>query len=155
MKNKFFPGVLTRAEARDWRGRLNEIKDEIFHQTKKGKVDFSSELASDVLKKHVPQDDFQNWHDFLLEQKDNFQKELDLVIKYLEGYERCEVTVARPLSKAAYERLVNWFRNQNILRVIVEVKVDSTVGGGAIIALGGKIYDYSLRKKIAADLKRI
>lgn len=152
MKSKIFPGVMTHAEARDWRTRLTEIKDEIFHQTKKGKLEFSSAQANDILMKYVPQNEFENWYDFFVNQNDDFQKEIDLVIKYLEGYERCEITVARPLSKAAYERVVSWFKSQNILKVILEIKVDDSVGGGALFAFGGKIHDYSLKKKIAVDL---
>ncbi|MDO8512272.1 MAG: F0F1 ATP synthase subunit delta [bacterium] len=153
MKKSIFPGVMTYAEARDWRTRLNDIKDEIFHQTKKGKLEFSSAQANDLLMKHIPQNEFENWYDFFVNQHDDFQKEIDLVIKYLEGYERCEITVARQMSKAAHERVVNWFKSQNILKVILEIKVDDSVGGGALIALGGKIYDYSLKKKIAVEVE--
>lgn len=146
---------MTQAEARDWRTRLNEIKDEIFYQTKKGKLELTPAQANDLLMKHIPHHEFDNWRDFFVGQQDDFKKELDLVIKYLDGYEYCEITVARILSDVAHRRLVNWFRSQNILRVIVEVKVDNSVGGGAIIARGGKIYDYSLKKKITADLEHI
>lgn len=153
MQNKVFPGVLTRAEARDWRARFGSIKDELFHPSKKGKADLTAQQMEDVLKKHVPQEQFSRWQDFFSAQRDGFQKELETVIKDLEGYENCEITIARPLSKAAYDRVMGWLRSQNIFQVILDFKVDETIGGGALIAFGGKIYDYTLKRKIAGEFK--
>jgi len=150
MKHNFFPTIITEFEALDWRARANSVLGDLFKHKKSGKgIDEGG--IGDIIAAHVPGNQFESWKQFFEEQKDGFVKELEHVIKDLEGYRLCEIVVACSLSRVAYERLVNWFKGQGFERIILRVRVDERIGGGAIIAFDGKIYDFSLAKKIKIE----
>lgn len=153
-KHRFFPSVLTDAEAHSWHARLNMIRNELFRKGNGLHEAAFNEQVEKIISAYIPQGQFESWKQYFAESQKDFSKEIEHIISDLETYKHCEITVAKSLSTAVSERLVEWFSEQGLSKIILHVKVDEKIGAGVVISFNGKILDYSLGKKIVGELKR-
>ena len=59
-----------------------------------------------------------------------------------------EVTLAYTPTQDELKRLRNWFNANFDKKVSLEFKMDKSLVAGVVVAYQGRIYDYSLAKKV-------
>lgn len=51
-------------------------------------------------------------------------------------------------TKALKQALIHWFRERIDPSVLLDFEVDREIAGGFIVRVGGRVYDYSFRKRL-------
>lgn len=68
---------------------------------------------------------------------------------------RIAVRTALPLSEAMHREIEDALRSALAKEVVVDAEVEPALLGGAVVAVGDKVYDGSIRKRLSAFRKQI
>lgn|GEM_PF-1830370 len=83
-----------------------------------------------------------------------FQQFLMRLKEYIHSLPNIEISLAFDPKKETIDRIADWFRENIKKEVFLDLKVDVTIMGGALIGSNGLFKDYSLRKTMRDTLTK-
>lgn len=137
--------VKTTEHARDILSEIEILLDSLFKtdaNTFEKALRSISILTSQTLKEAFQKDNIS------LDDKTTIKEYLVGLREQIQKLKTLKLTLAFESSEYTIDNLFNWISKNLLTGIILEIKTDKSIIGGAVIELEGKYKDYSLRKTL-------